>query len=255
MLDIPEDAFEQRLERIEVNIGGTFVPVRRVSYRDLYQYEAGSAQAAVPTHWAVVGTEYRLAPTPSGAYSLRVWYLQDPPPLVLSQGRITNYSSGSVYVTVDSIGDDVSTELDSLDAFVNIVDGMTGKIKATLQVRSIDGNRVSFRTSPSQATVFGRTVASALPSSIEKGDFICSASGSCIPVLKKPFSNFLIQYAVAELQRSKLGGPADLEMRVVEKLEEQVERSWVGREQTIRVKRTSSQWAGPRASRKTLIGS
>lgn len=252
-LDIPDDAFEQRIEKVEVSVSGNYIEVPRVSYRELYQYEAGTAQVAIPLAHALVGNEYRLAPTPSGAYPLRVWYLRDPAPLVLGQGRVTAYNTSAGTITVDSAGDELSTEMDQLESFVNLIDGSTGAIRATLQIRTIEGNRLSFRTSPARSTVLGRTVATAVPSTVEEDDYLCSVSGTCIPVLKKPFSNFLIQYAVAELQR-KLGGPADAEQAVLKELERQVERSWVGREQSLRVKAKSRHWAGPGQARRVLVG-
>lgn len=247
---IPEKALEQRLEKVEVNVGGVYQPVKRLSYRDITDYEQSGA-TAVPLYYAIVGDEYRLLPAPSATYPLRIWYLRDPDPLVEEQGRLTVINTAQNYLIVDSIGEDVSSEVDSLESFVNIVDGQTGEVKVSLQVQSISGNRVQFRTVPSRSTVYNRTISGEIPSTVEKDDLLCSASGTCIPILRKPFSNFLIQYAVAEMQR-KLGGPADMEQRVLKDLEAQVERSWVGREQSLRVTKSSKNWAPASLRRRPL---
>jgi hypothetical protein len=238
--DVPEDAFEQRLEKIEVNVNGRYSEVRRISYRDATPYDTNSS-TSFPAFYSVVGQKYRLMPTPSGTYPLRVWYLKDPDALVLEQGRITGISIGSRYVTVDSIGEDLTTEADQLDSYVNLIDGQTGLIKATLQIQNIQGNKVYFKSSPARSTVLNRTISSSIPTTVEKDDFLCTIHGTCVPLLKKPFSNYLIEYAVAELQR-KLGGPADLELRVLESMEAAVERSWVGREQALRISKRSQNW-------------
>jgi hypothetical protein len=241
--DIPEDALEQRLEKVEVYLTQVYYPVRRLDYRDVTLYETPS-KTNVPYYYTVIGTKFRLIPTPTSSYSLRIWYLKEPPKLVAPQGRITLINSGSNYVILDAAGSDLSTDLTSLDSYVNLIDAQTGNVKATMQVQSVQGNKITFKSSPTRSSVQGRDVSSSLPSALEQDDYICLAQGSCVPFFKKPFTNFLIQYAVAEIQR-KLGGPADIEQQVLKGLEQQVERSWVGREVSTRVQKVSKQWSVP----------
>lgn len=170
--------------------------------------------------------------------------MRDPAPLVLSQGRVTLISASRDYLVVDALGSSLSSDMSSLESFVNVVDGASGDIKATLQVQNVNGNKVTFKSTPSRATVLGYTVSATLPTDVGLDDYICNVTGSCVPFIKKPLSNFLVQYAVAELTR-KLGGPADLEAAALRQLEQQVERSWVGREQTLRIKRRSRWWDFP----------
>lgn len=254
---IPEEAFEQRLEKVEVRVNNLFYPMTRISYRDLSLYET-SQTTAIPDYYAVVGNKYRIIPQSNATYSLRVWYLVDPLPLVLKQGRINTVSTTDNYVVVDSVGSSLTTEADNLDSYVNIIDAQTGVRKASYQVKNIIGNKVLFKTTPARTNVLNipidtTTLTASLLSnqssesadiSINPDDFVCILKGSCVPFFKKPFTNFLVQYAVAEIRR-KLGGPADLEQRVLEKLEQQVERSWVGRESTLRVTKKNSNWNLP----------
>lgn len=237
---IPEDAFEQRLEKIEVKVNQVFYEVHRISYRDITLYQTPQPQNS-PYYYAIIGNKYKLLPSPSATYPIRIWYLRDPKPLVMPQGRITSFNTGSNYLIVDSVGEDVDTNIDSLASYLNIVDGETGDIKATLQVQSVNGRKVTFKTVPSRSEVLGLTVGTGLPTDIAADDLICLAEGTCVPFLKKPMSNYVIQYAVAEITR-KLGGTADMELRVTQDLEQVVERSWAGREQDIRVKKRSKQW-------------
>jgi hypothetical protein len=114
-----------------------------------------------------------------------------------------------------------------------------------MQIRSLSDNKITFKTSPTRTTVLGQTISTTLvDKDIAEDDYICVIKGTCIPLLKKPNSNFIIQYAVAELTR-KLGGAADMEERVKQQLEKQVERSWVGREQSIRVTKANRYWGFP----------
>ena len=127
-----------------------------------------------------------------------------------------------------------------------------------MQIKRIDDNRITFKTIPNRQVVLGQKIDTNLAElidetldtqqptsfSIEPDDYICEITGSCVPTFAKPVSNFLIQYAVAELTR-KLGGSADMEERVKKQFEDQVEHSWVGREQTIRIKRRARYWNRP----------
>lgn len=253
--DIPEDAFEQRIEKIEVKVNQNYYEVKRIDYREISTYE-NQKSTSTPYYYVVIGTRYRLLPSSTGAHSLRVWYLKDPLPLVKQQGRITVVNSANNYVVVDSVGSDLTTESDNLNSYVNIIDAQTGNRKATFQIKNINGNRISFKASPSRTSVLNIDVDSDINNlvvnnsnegpdvTINPDDYISIIKGSCVPFFKKPFSNFLIQYAIAEITR-KLGGSAELEQRVLEGLEEQVERSWVGREQSMRVKRSNNNWMLP----------
>lgn len=256
---IPEDAFEQRLEKVEVKVNGFFYPMDRLSYRDISLYEYGnSSTSSIPYHYTVIGTNYRVLPKASGAYPLRIWYLKDPLRLVPSQGRINVVNTTDNYLIVDAAGDDLTTESDLLDSYINIIDAQTGERKATVQVKNINGNRINIKTTPARSSVLNLDIDTSLDTAnllvnqgtvgesvtINPDDYISLIHGSCVPFFKQPFSNFLIQYAVAELTR-KLGGSGDAEQAVLKKLEDQVERSWVGRESTLKVARKNSNWDLP----------
>ena len=263
---IPEDAFEDRIEKIEIQIQRAhYEEITRISYRDITLYET-SLRSQIPRYYVQIGRKIRFVPSPTGTFNARVWYLRCAPALVMPQGRITHVNEGGNYIIVDELGPQLTTESDQLESYVNLVDGSSGEIKASLQIKRIDDNKITFKTIPSRSVVLNRPIDTNIaelideeldsvvptPFRIEPDDYICSIAGSCVPTFAKPISNFLIQYAVAEITR-KLGGAADMEERVKKEFEQQVERSWVGREQTIRVKRKSRHWN--RASRRFTYSS
>lgn len=241
--DIPEDAFEQRLEKIEILITDSYYPVKRIDYRDITLYDIPS-RTNTPDYYCVIGNKFKLLPGPTAAYPIRLWYLKDPDPLVQEQGRITHINTGSNYIIVEDIGSDLTTDMTDLNSYINIVDSQTGILKVSLQIQSIQGNKITFKSSPTRTTVMNKTVSGAIPTTVEVDDLICVSQGNCVPFFKKPFSNFLIQYAVAEITR-KLGGPADMEYKVLDDLRDQVKHSWAGREQSLRVKKINKTWAVP----------
>lgn len=156
---IPENAFEQRIEKVEVQVNNLFYPVKRISYRDISLFESPTGTtSAVPYYYAVIADRYRILPRANAAYDLRVWYLEEPPQLVKSQGRINIVNTSGNYVIVDSIGDDLTTESDNLNSYVNIVDAQTGKRKASYQIQNISGNKITFKTSPTRTTVLNTSI-------------------------------------------------------------------------------------------------
>ncbi len=244
--NIAEDAFEDRVEKIEIQIPSSLTntsyrELQRISYRDISNYETTS-KTNVPYYYCIVGRKIRFVPAPSGQYNARVWTIRTPEQLCLSQGRINILNAASNYVILDSAGDSLTTEVDQLGSYVNLIDGQTGEIKGTLQVQVLTENKVVFRTTPIRTTVLNRTVSGSLSSlNPAVDDYLSPVEGTCVPFFSRPTTNFIIQYAVAEITR-KLGGQGELEETVLKKFEEQIEKTWVGREITLRVKKRSHAW-------------
>lgn len=248
--DIPEDVFEDRINKIEMvipsgaNPNPTYREIERISYRDITNFET-PGRNSVPYYYAIYGRKMRFVPGPTGQYSARMWYLRNPEKLVLPQGRITIVNSASNYVIVDSAGDALTTEADQLGSYVNIIDGQTGEVKGSLQIQSLASNRIQFRTSPTRPSVINRAITGSLSSiTVNQDDYLSPVDGTCVPYFGKPITNFLIQFAVAEITR-KLGGESDKEETVLDKFEKQVSRTWSGREQTLRIKKRSRIWRTP----------
>lgn len=258
-LDLPENMYSDRLEKVEFAEGnGRFWEIQRISYRDITYYETPSANVSVPTYYAVIGRKIRFVPQPNGVYDVRLWYIRQPEELVLPQGRITRVDSANNRVTVDAVGSGLSTEIDELESFVNVIDGQTGEVKATLQVKTITNNSIVFKSSlgsnpllDSDGKILNRTISTDIAAlfksdgttlRIEPNDYLCSITGTCVPYFARPAGNFLIQYAYADIKGSKLDGEEGIARQVLEKFEQQIERTWAGRESTLRVKKRSSAW-------------
>lgn len=249
---IPEDALEQRLEKVEINVNNSFTEVERISYRNATHLET-SFNAQIPGYYSVVNYNFRMIPRPAGLYTARLWYLQSPMTLVLKQGRITSVDTINNSFRVDTVGSDLTTEVDQLNSYINIVDGQTGLRKGTFQIKNIIDNKIVIKTTPSRSEVQNYIIDTSLTDlssnaasestdvTIGPDDYVSVIEGTAVPFFKRPFSNFIIQYAVAELRRKLGDSQADTE-QVLQRLEKQVERSWVGRESTLRVKQGHRAW-------------
>lgn len=244
--DIPEDVFEDRILKLETTVPvGTgranYIEIQRISYRDITNYES-AAISSFPLYYCIIGRKIRIVPQPSGSYDARMWMIRNPEKLVMPQGRVTLINSTQNYIIVDQADGDLTTQSDQLASYVNVVDGQTGEIKGSLQIQSIVDNKITFRAVPARSSVFNRDINTTLQDiQIQEDDYICAIDGICVPYFGRPTSNFLIQYAVAEITR-KLGGAAETEEAILKKFEQQVERTWAGRQQELRVKKKSNVW-------------
>lgn len=253
--DIPEAALEQRLEKVEIVIpNSTYPEVRRISFRDISEFETTS-EADIPDVYAVVGTKYRLLPPPTGLYDARIWYPKRPEFLVKSQGRITVVNSSSNYLIVDALGADLTTSAANLNCYISVIDGQSGLVKGNYQIQSLDSvnSKITIKAAPDRTSVLNKTIASSLASTVEVDDYVCTIHGSCVPFIKQPFSNFVIQYAVNQIKGIKLEENTEFLQSILKECEKQVEHTWVGREQSLRVKMTNPIWGGNGLRRRNLI--
>lgn len=249
-MDMPENIFEDRIEKLEFFNNGYYYPCKRISYRDISEFEA-PINIPFPNYYCVLGRTIRFLPKATGTFQLRIWYIREPEELVKSQGRISGISIAGNYITVEDLGSDLTTNADELNNYANIIDGQTGEIKQTLQVSSIVGNRITFRNAPTRTTVLNRTVDTAISTDVSEDDYICVVQGTCIPYFTFPMYNFLVQYATNEMRR-KLEHQADSDEKLREMFEKQLERSWVNREVTARVRLKSKHWGQKNVSKRNF---
>lgn len=249
---IPEDCFEDKIEKVEFTVvnaaSSTQVQCRRISYRDISEYEVATT-VALPTYYCVVGRSIRLVPAPTAVYNARIWYLRDPIPLVAPEGRVTSINLGSNYINVDAAGADISSDSTTEGSYVNIINGATGEIRGSLQIQSITGTQIQFRSSPVRSSIHQQTISSTIPSTTTLDDYVSLVRGTCVPFYGSTVSNFLVQFAVAEITR-KLGGSAMTEEQILQKYEKQVETSWSGRENQMRITKNNTIWGTSSSNRR-----
>lgn len=242
-LTIPELAIASTISTVDVIEGNNTYRVMIAPIRTLTELE-NTATTSRPSHYAIKGTKILLYPTPSAGTIIRVRYQVRPPNLVISQGRITTIDDANTTIYVDSLGDDLTTSIANLKAFVNIVDSTTGLVKGTLQVSNITTaqNKIAFKTSSlDRTTVFGSTVDSALPTDIALDDYICLAEGTCVPTLSIDFTDFLVQYSVVETL-NRLGIPAQEAYARLKELQDDVDSMWTGRPKSKQIKQANRHW-------------
>ncbi len=240
---IPEDAFEQRVQKVEMEQGGAVYGLERQSYRRTTPYR-NRVVGSRPVFYSIRDRRVEVFPFPASTTSFQFYchYVRRPDTLRPQQGQIsstvaTDGVSVDASVVVDSIGSSLSTS-DSYFKYVNFVNVATGKIKGSAEIKSISGNQITFKQTPTRTTVLGRTISGDIPSDLGIDDYITDIRGSCVIFLQQPTTNFLIQYAVSEIRRA-LGYDTGIEKSALKDFEDQVEHTWAGREASLRVKRSN----------------
>lgn len=206
VLPMPDQAFGFAVNAVDAKIGDAWFPVQQVPF----SYTLGmdnSQGGSTPLSYSVQGNDIYLYPAPDSGTSIRIRHQFRAPKLVKSQGRIT--SSTSSTIVVDALGSSLSTSVDTLAAFINIVDHLTGDIKATMQVtgktdatKTLTVQTDATALASVRSEVYGYTTTATMPTSISKDDYVCLADGTCVPYLSHDLTNFLIEIAGFYVKRA-----------------------------------------------------
>lgn len=239
-IDIPSDAYSRRIEFLTYVVSNEDIKLTKVAPQKLHLYTTNATTTSYPSVYTTRGNQVVLAPTPVSGVSGTINYMRKPSALVVSGGKIL--SNTTTAVTVDAVGSDIGTDVDDLSAFVNIVDRSTGLRKATLQVSSISGTTVTFKTaSLDRSTVYGITVDTAIPSTVTAEDYICSVGGTCILELISDHSDYLTQFAIVTIKRA-LRLPNQEDYAELKNVEKHITSIWAGRESDLRVTNKNPHW-------------
>ena len=238
VLDIPDQAFGFAVSSVDAKIGSSWFPVQQVpfSYTLGLDNEVGSS---IPLSYSIQGSKMFLYPAPFAGTEIRVRYQFRAPKLVKSQGRVTSFDTGNNELVVDAIGSSLSTSVDDLTAFVNIVDHLTGDVKATVQLSGIDTTTKTLTcksTGLDRSEVFGFTTAAAVPASVSLDDYVCAGSGTCVPYLSHDLTNFLVDIAGLYVKRS-LGTVDQADMIERDAIYKAVQAMKFGRQNTRKIER------------------
>ena len=239
---LPENIWEDKIVRLEWFSSYTAIqPCDRVDLSLLASYDNRLRLVPAPSMYTVFGRTVRFNGTPDGTQTLRIWYLREIDPLVVSDGRITNIDEANNKIYVADVNSDFDPS--ELTSFVNLIDGQTGLVKGTMEIKSWNGSdTVVFRTVPSRTKVFNRTIDTDISTlSIESDDYICSVKGTCVLQFFDAVHSFIVQYTTAEMKR-KLGFSYDVDQKLIQDFEEDLRRTYQGRPRNLRISNTNPNW-------------
>ncbi len=243
---LPDLAFGLAVNEVDCIKSGQAYRVEPAALSQLTEYDSNASASDIPLYYAQQGNRIKLYPRAKSGVQLRVRYQVRPPDLVKPQGRIVDFDSTLLTVELDALGSDLTTSIAALKAFVNWVDGITGLVRATLQVSAIDtvNKLVTFKAaSPDRTTVFGLAVTTALPADGAQDDYLAIANGTCVPTLVQDYADYMIQFAVVELKR-KGGEDTTADYAALKELEDDIRAMWSGREAYRRIRKAAPYWGG-----------
>jgi len=184
-----------------------------------------------------------------------------------SQASININTSDVISVFESLAGDDVLDYImvkdcdtsiikvdDSYDyaSYINICDAQTGEIKVGFQsdpsseTDGVTGLYKLYPRVPVRTSVLNQVVSDIVNEpmssvSFEADDFVCSIKGTCVLQYDISLENFIIQYAVNEINRS-LGHDAQLEKQMLDEFEQTIKRTYINHDNTMRVNNNSNKW-------------
>lgn len=245
-ITLPEASFGLIVNEVHAIVNGIAYQIEYATSMKTANIETG-ATASIGSYYTIRGDKLYIYPTPnSSSTTYRVRYQLRMPTLVKQQGRIVTVDTDNEILTLDALGSDLTTSIDDLKAFINVIDGTTGDIKETYQVASIDtsAKTLSLKTSSlDRSTVFGRTVSTAIGTTIAQDDYVTIANGTCIATFVKDYDDYLIAHAVLDVKRSK-GEDTNAEYAHFKEVEKDIEKMWTGRPSKMRVSKRNQHWGG-----------
>ena len=246
---IPEDAWSDMVKFIEVTDNNRdFYEVKRLQAKDSTRFKYGS-KWSIPSHYIIRGRNIEFVPEPDGSYNAKLWYIRQPEKLVTPQGQIFNPDAATNRIVVDNLGSDLQNTGAEINNYANVCDGQTGEVKATVKINNRIGTTTIVIDTGTPVDYLNRTITNDLSTvvdeagnyDISKNDYLCSVQGTCVPYFSRPVKNFILQHAAAEMKRA-LGGTADMEFRERDRFEKEVRGAWTGRENGMRIRKTTRQW-------------
>jgi len=249
--ELPEDCFEERVLKVEYMYHPNSAPYKmdRVDFdSDEASSYSNASTGQIPDIWMQIGSirSIRVFPAPVGGGYLRMWYAKKPADLVKSQGRIKAVVNATT-VELDMIGEDVTANQDEDGAHLCIIDGQTGAVKAILEVASVSEptNTVVFNLTPITSQIEGIPVQSCpdLTAHDYRGDYLCLAPFTCIPVIRNPVLNYIKQYAIALVQ-TNLGAEHEIAYKAMRDMQDFVKSMDTGKQTHRRVKMKSDAYGG-----------
>lgn len=244
-VNLPMLNFGGAISDVAVTTGGSWMRVMPLAMSANVPNDYVSA-GSIPQSYSTMGAKMFVYPGLGVGNKLRIRFQFRPLPFTPTLGRIVEFDKELGTMTiVDQRAGSLSTDVNSLAGFVNIVDPITGVIKATVQLSGIDEEtgELQIKSAPlGRERVFGLAVATELPSTVTVDDVICAASGSCIPYLATDLTNYLVEMAAFMVKRA-MGAIANDDYSERDRIVADIGKMWSGRENaTMITKHRSAPW-------------
>lgn len=247
--NLPENIYQDKLHKLYW-IDSTGKKLGECSKAGVHQFsdEDSVGELGWPSSYVIFGRKIRFSADPSS--TLRMWYMNELERL------------NEPIATIDGVTGTDTLQISELDAsynftggrtssYVNIVDGQTGLIKATVQVRSSSTDTIVIRSSPDRTLVLNRDISSDLTAltdskgdviTVNADDYVCDIKGVCVLPYWDLVADFMTQYSIAELKR-ELGYAYDVDQQLVTAFKVDMRKAALaGRDAPFVIRRRNAIW-------------
>ena len=240
---MPENIWEDKIRRMEwfkPNVQPLVCEEQPLAI--LAKYSSDIIQNT-PQVYKLFGRKIRFCAPPSGLYGLRIWHLREIDSLQQPIGRISALDLANNTVYLSDVNEDFDPTASNLTEYVNVIDGQTGKIKGSFQIRAWDEvETMQFKTIRDRSSVLNRTISTNFDDiSVSEDDYICPIKGTCVLWFSDAVHTFIVQYAAAEMKR-KLGYAYDVDQNLVKDFEVDLRKTYAGRDQKMQIKQSNPNW-------------
>jgi hypothetical protein len=226
-LSIPDDAFGNRVEFVTYSNGVQQIRLQSLVASKLHRLSIPMS-SPFPHAYTTNKHTIELSPKPNAGVTGFIHYMQKPATLVKPYGRIIDLTNNVFTLTST---ENMSTDVDSLGAFVSVVDAETGISKGCFQVASITGNEVSIKTtSLSRVFVYGNDILDTAPTTIASDDYMCPIGGTCVMEVISDYSDYITYKSMATLKSALQVPLSQYEMDTINAYKKNVESIWSGRD-------------------------
>jgi len=207
-----------------------------------------TAYQGYPRSYVVIGRNVKFSSPPGG--KLMVFYLVDLPKLVRPLATIDEVE-GTDKLYISELDAEYDPTASRTSGYLNIVDGQTGLIKGSVQVKTLGTDYIEIRSTPDRSKVLNRAIASDLTAltddlgqsiSVEADDYLCEIAGVCVIPYDSMVAAFIKQSSIATLKRNQ-GYAYDVDQQLEGQFRSDMQKAAnASRDNPITIRRTNACW-------------
>ena len=248
-ISLPENIYQDKIHQLYWvdGSGKKLAPCNKSSIQQ-FSEDDGINESGWPTSYVVFGRKIRFSGEPAG--TLRMWYMRELERLAEPIASIDGIS-GTDTLLISGLDADWDFTAGRTNSYVNIVDGQTGLVKGTVQVRSSSTSEIVIRSAPDRSTVLNRDISSDLTAIVDDegstvpvsaDDYLCEIRGTCVLPYWDLVHDFIAQYGIAELKR-ELGYAYDVDQQLVSSFRVDMRKSALAnRDAPFTIRRRNAIW-------------
>ncbi len=219
---LPENVYQEKI-KAAFWVDGDDQKICDCKKSSLYTHldrQTSSTSITYPRSYITLGRSLKFSSVPNGR--LMVFYLKEIDRLVRPIATIDSIS-GTNTILFSDLDPDYDPTAARLDSYLNIVDGQTGLIKATVQVKTLGADSLEIKSVPERSRVHNRTISNDLTTltddlgqalTIEGDDYLCAIKGTCVLPYLSLIKSYVKQESIATLKRNQ-GFAYDVDQQLV----------------------------------------